>query len=385
MAGPVHLLDAALQHSQDVVSKDSHGEAEQRRTGVAKAADLALQRRLKALEHPLHAPTSAVQLRNLPRLDPLGQIAPQPDHALTCLGRRVQGELDAPPWLARPGQLDPLLAHRSGVGAAAGAPGSFCRHLGVATMFADEETGLRRLPAQQDRARAELPIRHPELPRLGAVQQGANRRALALVRVLAGHDVGDQPAVGVVHHQRVSRQRRPAVAAQGRQALLAGRQVVAVEHTQLPARQAGAAAPSRRHRPEPLGAAADQRPQDRRLGATDLVVECAHRHRQGLQGPRCRVQGRAQTEGDQRHRLDHRGEQQLTRVLPLAVFLEHRVDPLARKGMLQRNPRHHTRRCLLLKALEDRGPDGHAPVPTCNPRLKMEPPQHLERGGSQAQ
>src|SRR4051812_47940960 len=163
-----------------------------------------------------HAPTPAVQLRNLPRRDPLGQVAPQPDHALTCLGRRVQGELDAPPWLARPGQLDPLLTHRSGVGAAAVAPGSFCRHLGVATMLADEEAGLRRLPAQQDRARAELPIRHPKLPRLRAVQQGADRRALALVRVLAGHDVRDQPAVGVVHHQRVSRQRRPAVIAQGR-------------------------------------------------------------------------------------------------------------------------------------------------------------------------
>jgi len=49
--------------------------------------------------------------------------------------------------------------------------------------------------------------------------------------------------------------------------------------------------------------------------------------------------------------------------------------------MLQRNPRHHARRCLLLKALEDRGPDGHAPVPTCNRRLKIEAPQHLERGG----
>ena len=163
-----------------------------------------------------HAPTPAIQLRNLPRRDPLGQVAPQPDHALTCLGRRVQGELDASPWLARPGQLDPLLAHHAGVGAAAAAPRTFCRHLGVATMFADEEAGLRRLPAQQDRARAELPIRHPELPRLRAVQQGADRRPLALVRVLAGHDVGDQSAVRVVHHQRVSRQRRPAVAPQGR-------------------------------------------------------------------------------------------------------------------------------------------------------------------------
>jgi hypothetical protein len=43
----VHLLDAVLQHSQDVVGENSDGKAEQRRTRVAKAADLALQRRLK--------------------------------------------------------------------------------------------------------------------------------------------------------------------------------------------------------------------------------------------------------------------------------------------------------------------------------------------------
>src|SRR3954451_1730400 len=54
VGGPVHLLDAVLQHSQDVVGENSDGKAEQRRTRVAKAADLALQRRLKALEHPLN-------------------------------------------------------------------------------------------------------------------------------------------------------------------------------------------------------------------------------------------------------------------------------------------------------------------------------------------
>jgi hypothetical protein len=86
------------------------------------------------------------------------------------------------------------------------------------------------------------------------------------------------------------------------------------------------------------------------------------------------VQGRAQAEGDQHHQLDHGGEQQLTRVLPLTVVLEHRVNPTARKGVLQRNPRQDARRRVLLKTLEDKGPDGPAPVPVCNRRLKMGSP-----------
>jgi site-specific DNA recombinase len=319
------------------------------------------------------APAPAVELGDLSRVDPLGQVAPQPDHALARLGRRVQGELDAPPGFGRPGQLDPLLAHRTSLAAAAGAPGSLCRQLRMAAMLAHQEAGLRRLPAQQDRSRAELPISDPQLPRPSAVQQVGDGRALALVGVLAGQDVGDQPAVRVVDHQRVSRQRRAAVPAQGCEALLAGRQVVAVEHAQLPARQAGAAIPACSHRPQPLGAAANQRPQHARFGAIDLVVERADRHRQPLQGPRRGVQGRAQAKGDQRHQLDHRREQQLARVLPLSVLLEYRVDPVARKGVLQRNPCHHARRRALLETLEDRVPNGTAPVLARNRKPKDGP------------
>src|SRR4051812_49447150 len=113
---------------------------------MAEAAEFAVQRGLEPLEHALHRPTSMVQLRDLPRLDPLGQVAPQSDHGLTRLGRRVQAELDAPPGLGRPSQLDLLLAHRTGLAAAAGAPGSLRRQRRVAAMLADQEAGLRLLP-----------------------------------------------------------------------------------------------------------------------------------------------------------------------------------------------------------------------------------------------
>jgi site-specific DNA recombinase len=320
-----------------------------------------------------HAPPSAVELGDLSRVDPLRQVAPQPDHALARLGRRVHSELDAPPGFGRPGQLDPLLAHCTGLAAAAGAPGSLCRQLRGAAMLAHQEAGLRGLPTQQNRSRAELPIGDPQLLRPSAGQQVGGRRALALVRVLAGQDVGDQPAVRIVDHQRVSRQRRAAVPAQGCEALLAGRQVVTVEHAQLPARQAGTTIPARGYRPQPFGAAADQCPQHRRLRAIDLVVERADRHWQRLQAPRRSVQRRAQAKGDQPHQLDHRREQQLARVLPLSVLLEYRVDPAARKGVLQRNPCHHACRRALLETLEDRVPNGTAPVLARNRKPKDGP------------
>src|SRR4029453_7040183 len=100
------------QEGENVESRRGGGEAEEGRARMTEAAELAVQRRLEPLEHALDAPAPAVELGDLSRVDPLGQVAPQPDHALARLGRRVQGELDAPPGFGRPGQLDPLLAHR---------------------------------------------------------------------------------------------------------------------------------------------------------------------------------------------------------------------------------------------------------------------------------
>ena len=57
----------------------------------------------------------------------------------------------------------------------------------------------------------------------------------------------------------------------------------------------------------------------------------------------------------------------------LPVALEHRVEPLAREGVLQRDPRHHARRRMPLKTLKDRGPDGPAPIQVCNRRPKDGP------------
>jgi len=128
------------------------------------------------------------------------------------------------------------------------------------------------------------------LPRLRAGQQWRNQSTLALVRVLVGHDVGNQAAVRVVNHLRLPRQRRTTMPTQRRQALLAVRQVMAVEHAQAPAWQERAAVHGCGHRRQALGAAAHQGAQDGRLGAVDPVIQRRQRDRQRRYRPRRRMQ-----------------------------------------------------------------------------------------------
>ena len=107
------------------------------------------------------------------------------------------------------------------------------------------------------------------------------QRAFALVGVLARDHVGDQPAVGIVHHRSTAPAKPPHDARAARQALLAAGQVIAIEHAQLLARQSRGDGSMRAITAQPLGATAHQRPQDARLGVVDLVVERRQRHRQG--------------------------------------------------------------------------------------------------------
>ena len=83
--------------------------------------------------------------------------------------------------------------------------------------------------------------------------------------------------------------------AQRRQPVLAGRQMIAVEHTQTPAGQAGCIWRCRNHRLQTLGAPLYQCVQDRGLGAVEFIVQRCQRDRQVL-GRGCRgVQRRTES------------------------------------------------------------------------------------------
>ncbi len=251
---------------------------------------------------------------------------------------------------------DHLLAHQPGLDPPTCAPLSLLSQAGMVGVLAHDETGACVLQAPQHRAGAVVPVGDPQLPRPCAFQQRRHPGALARVRVLAGHQVHHQATIRVVCHQRVPRQRRTAQGAQGQQALLAARQVVAVQHPHLPAGQAGRRAQLRHHRRQPLGAAANEGTQHAGFGVVDLVIQGRQRHRQRRHLARCRVQGRAQAQRHQRGQLDHGREQQLTRILPLPMRLEHLVHPARRQRVLQRQARHHARRRVPLKPLQNQRP-----------------------------
>ena len=203
-AVPVRMLHAALEHRQDVVGPHRHGKAQQRRPWMAQAADLAVQHRLQPLKHPLDAPALTVQLGDLLRAHLAGQIAPQPDHRVACLGGDNQAQLDTPPGRLALIHPDRLLTHFTRLHARARQPRALLDQPGMPGMLAHDEASLRVAPALHEGVGAEVAICDPKLTRLSTGQQGGNRRALLGMRVLAGHDVRHQCAVRVVDQQRVA-------------------------------------------------------------------------------------------------------------------------------------------------------------------------------------
>jgi hypothetical protein len=138
-----------------------------------------------------------------------------------------------------------------------------------------------------------MAVGDPDLPRLGALQQGNRQRAFALVGVLTRDHVGHKPTVGIVNHDRLPRQGRPTMPAQHPQALFAPGQMIAVEHAKLIAGQTRLNVHVRHHRRKPLGRALHQSLQNARLGVVDLVIQRRQRYRQIVHLSRRRMQRRA--------------------------------------------------------------------------------------------
>jgi len=133
--------------------------------------------------------------------------------------------------------------------------------------------------------------------------------------------------------------------------LLARRQVVAVQNAHLPAGQPGRCTQGRHHRREPLSVAANECKQHAGFSMGDLVIQRCQPHRQRRHLAGCRVQGRALAKRYQRGQINHGREQQLARILPLPVRLEHVINLALRQRSFQRRVRHHIRRRMPLKAL----------------------------------
>ena len=92
----VRLLHAAGEQGKDVVGQHRDREAQQRRAGMAEAAQLAVQHAFQPSGHALDPPARAIQLGDLPGIDLARQVAPRPDRGLAFLGKGIQRDLDAP-------------------------------------------------------------------------------------------------------------------------------------------------------------------------------------------------------------------------------------------------------------------------------------------------
>jgi len=70
----------------------------------------------------------------------------------------------------------------------------------------------------------------------------------------------------------------------------------------------------------------------------------------------------SQPQAHQRHQLNNGREQQLARILLLAMGFEYLVHPARRQHVLQCHPRHHARRRRPLKPLQHRWPNQPIPI-----------------------
>lgn len=189
----------------------------------------------------------------------------------------MQRDLDASPVpqgsFVGFGQLNGLLAHGARLDGGGFTPWPAAAQSRMASVLAHDAARTALDQPLHDGLGAEVSVANPHLPCLRLLNQSGCARALALVGILASHDVAHQRAVRVVHHQRVARQRRAPQSAQRSKPLLAGRQVVAIEHPQLPARQALPLRQGADQRRQTLGAALHQRTQHGGLGALHFGIQ----------------------------------------------------------------------------------------------------------------
>ncbi len=326
---------------------------------MSQRTHLTLEHRLQATKHAFNTPAAAVQLGDVLGAHPLrGNIRQQADerfsifrgfiqvqfdspqrHLPSCLIFNLDGLLEDNPCLH-----SPHLLQRT----------HFCRVRRTA-MLADDEGGLLVMDGHQNPHGREVPVGQPQLSWLYAGKERPHQGALLRMGILGRQDVHHLVHLWRIHHQGLPGQGRSPEASQRLEPLLAGGQVVAIQH-------AHPVAPGPRllqllhrldHGRKPLSAALYQRSYHLRLGMIDLVVQGCQRHPQLASGLCRRMQRRAQAQGHQHHQLHHGGEKQLSRVLLVAVLLENLVDPFGTQRPLQDQPCHDSQGAFALKALED--------------------------------
>ena len=224
-------------------------------------------------------------------------------------------------------------------------------------MLADEVEAAAFGNGQQEPLDAEVAVGHPEVALADLGHDLIKQGALLGVAVLAQDDVGGHLPGRLVDDQGLTRQRRRAVLACLLQAVLRGRQMVAVEDAHPIARDGLGQAPAEvgHDRLQAAGGVADQFGTDGGFDPLQLVVDAGQRdgdvnglvHVGGADG--------GVSAGDhQTHQIDRGGEEQLPGVLLVRLPLEQLVQGGRAEGVFQDRLGHHGERAALHETLENR-------------------------------
>ena len=176
------------------------------------------------------------------------------------------------------------------------------------------------------------------------------------VAVLAEEHVDGEHQAGVEHDQRLSRQSPGADRAQLLDAMLRGREMIAVEDLDaITGQQRWQRAAGRRDdRLQRFAVVRTNAAEMFGLDVVELVVDRLERDADRLgAGVIGRVHRGPHAGDDQTHQVDDRGEQERARVLPFGDVLEEFVHRPRREGVLQKAPDHDREGAVLGKPFKD--------------------------------
>ena len=344
-----------------VVGHQGQTETKQRRLGITQRVDLATQVFRQMLEGGLHRPAVGIQAGDLQAIRHLHRkVREDVELPVALLGRLVQGDRDAPHrqrlavLLIR--QQDCLFIDRSAplvLPDQTTLPLQFPHQ--VRLMLAEDEKCGSPGNSEHDPGRAKIPIGDHALATQHGLDNLLGQRTLLGVPVFAGNHVANQIPLGIVEHQRLSRQSRRSVPTQPQEPMICARQVIAIQDPQAKSRQ-------QRRRTNAHGferrakfglAMTDQGRRDRQFQMFQLVVHGLPGHGKCVGvGLVPSAHGRANLKHDVRHDFAALSEGKFQRVLSHRMVLKDLLQFVRVQNSLQRPTNHHTHRAGLDKLLE---------------------------------
>ena len=218
-------------HCQHIVGHQGQTKSEQGRLGIAQGVDCRVKICLDVLEGGLKRPTLVVKVSDLSGWRRLTwHIRQDIEERLAISGRLFEFESQTPAGMALALGIDQANALFSDASRreAPLRPKRTDDLKGQPLMFTDDEKGTLIVEGREKLAGAEVAIGYPQITCLGCPKDALEQRALLGMAIFAGHHIGDQTIIRLVHHQGLAGQSRPRRLTQGFKAALRRFETIAV-------------------------------------------------------------------------------------------------------------------------------------------------------------